>query len=193
MSTETPTLAVQMDVDKNNVQDVITPFDLPSDDIVEEVVDKPYGALTGNAKWFSNKLGYGFVTVVSKGPHYGKDIFCHHSGIHPANSKFRTLIKGEYINFDIEVGQNGDQAVNITGIMGGALLCDNNISYAGSAQAFSGQPPQIFQPVSHHGFDPNVVGVPTYTAGYQGVKPNYPPKKNGFPESYTKKPKQNRV
>jgi CspA family cold shock protein len=191
MTTETPPSppAVEMDTDAD-VENQKKPMD--TDDVVEEVVDKPYGALTGNAKWFSNKLGYGFVTVVSKGPHHGRDIFCHHLGIHPSNSKFRTLIKGEYINFDIEEGQKGDQAVNITGIMGGALLCDNNISYAGGPQAFSGSPGN-FQQGQNQSFDQNVVGVPTYTPGYQGVRPNFPPKKNGYSENYTKKPRQTRA
>lgn len=114
------------------VEDTMTEDE--STETVEETVEGKVGSLVGNCKWFNNRLGYGFVTVCSDGEHKGKDIFCHHSGVHPINSKFRTLIKGEYINFDIEEGQNGPQAVNITGILGGALMCDNNISYSVAGQ-----------------------------------------------------------
>lgn len=101
-------------------------------DVVMEVADRPYGVHTGVCKWFNNKLGFGFISVVSDDEYKNHDIFCHHSGVHPINSKFRTLVKGEYINFDVEQGAKGPQAINITGILGGALLCDNNISYTNS-------------------------------------------------------------
>ncbi len=101
-------------------------------DVVMETSDRKVGSLLGNVKWFSSKLGFGFLTVQSEGEMKGKDIFCHHTGIVPVNSKFRTLVKGEYINFDVEDGPNGPQGVNITGVGGGALMCDNNINYASS-------------------------------------------------------------
>jgi CspA family cold shock protein len=135
-----------------------------SPDIVMETVDRPVGALTGNVKWFNQKIGYGFLTVQSEGDLKGKDIFCHHTGICPVNSKFRTLIKGEYINFDVEEGKNGIQAVNITGIGGGALMCDNNISYTGLG------PIPSSGPVTGQG---NVLSPP-------GRKPRGPPFQAGF-------------
>jgi CspA family cold shock protein len=98
-------------------------------ELVEEKNDKKVGDYSGFVKWFSSPVGYGFITVISEGELKGKDIFCHHTGVCPVNSKFRTLVKGEYINFDLEDGQSGIQAVNITGIGGGALMCDNNINY----------------------------------------------------------------
>jgi len=92
---------------------------------VMEIVDvTDYGDNIGNCKWFNKKLGYGFITVYS-GEHKGKNIFVHHTGIKPLNSNFRTLRKGEYINFNIEFGKNGLQAVHVTGINGGPLMCDN--------------------------------------------------------------------
>ena len=42
-------------------------------------------------------------------------------------SNFRTLQKGEYISLDVEDGTNGLQGVNITGVFGGPLMCDNVI------------------------------------------------------------------
>ena len=35
---------------------------------------------TGRVKWFNNRAGFGFVTVLD-GPQKGEDVFAHHSGI----------------------------------------------------------------------------------------------------------------
>tara|TARA_Y100000992_G_C21192891_1_gene456494 strand:- start:86 stop:481 length:396 start_codon:yes stop_codon:yes gene_type:complete len=86
-----------------------------------------FGQYVGNCKWFNSRIGYGFVTIVSEGENKGKDIFVHHSGVKPKNSNFRTLQKGEYISLDVENGTNGLQGVNITGVFGGPLMCDNVI------------------------------------------------------------------
>jgi cold shock CspA family protein len=92
----------------------------------EEVGDNEHGECIGVCKWFNKKLGYGFITSYH-GEHKGVNIFVHHSGINPLNSNFRTLRKGEYVHFDIENGKNGLQALRVTGIMGGPLMCDNMI------------------------------------------------------------------
>lgn len=91
--------------------------------VEEENGTKKVGKYVGQCKWFNDLLGYGFVTVCDGGDK-GKDIFVHHSGIMPLNSNYRTLKKGEYLNFDIIDGMNGLQAVHVTGIQGGPLMCD---------------------------------------------------------------------
>lgn len=91
--------------------------------VEEENGSKKVGQYVGQCKWFNDLLGYGFVTVCD-GEDKGKDIFVHHSGIMPLNSNYRTLKKGEYLNFDIINGMNGLQAVHVTGIQGGPLMCD---------------------------------------------------------------------
>lgn len=91
--------------------------------VEEENGTKKVGKYVGQCKWFNDLLGYGFVTVCD-GEDKGKDIFVHHSGIMPLNSNYRTLKKGEYLNFDIINGMNGLQAVHVTGIQGGPLMCD---------------------------------------------------------------------
>jgi cold shock CspA family protein len=92
--------------------------------IVEEVTDNCDSVVyTGYTKWFNDKLGYGFITICD-GNEKGKDIFVHHSGIKPLNSNYKTLRKGEYIQFAILNGKNGNQAINVTGIKGGPLMCD---------------------------------------------------------------------
>ena len=99
---------------------------MSSETVVQEVSNEPkVGELVGQCKWWSDKLGYGFITV-QQGDMKGKDIFVHHTGIRPLNSNYRTLKKGEYINFDVIEGDNGLQAVNVTGIGGGSLICDVN-------------------------------------------------------------------
>ena len=98
----------------------------------EEIIDNnEHGEIIGNCKWFNKKLGYGFITVYT-GPRRGVNIFVHHTGIKPLNSNFRTLRKGEYVHFNIVDGQNGLQATDVTGIMGGPLMCDNVESRRGS-------------------------------------------------------------
>jgi len=83
------------------------------------------GSTTGVCKWFNNKLGYGFVTVLD-GDHANKDIFVHHSGIRPSFSVYKALLCGEYVQFDIVSGAKDIHAVNVTGIGGGSLMCDQN-------------------------------------------------------------------
>ena len=95
--------------------------------ILNEVIDnEKCGKYVAMCKWFNDKLGFGFVTIW-QGQEKGKDIFVHHSSIKPANSIYKTLKKGEYINFNIIDGMNGLQAVDVTGINGGPLMCDHVI------------------------------------------------------------------
>ena len=61
----------------------------------------------GTVKWFSDKKGYGFIEQEN-----GPDIFVHHSGIGGAG--FKSLNEGDRVTFDIEEGQKGPAAVNVT-------------------------------------------------------------------------------
>ena len=124
--------------------------------VPEDVPEKDVGEYIGQCKWFNDKLGYGFVTIRS-GNEKGKDIFVHHSGVKPSNSNYKTLRKGEYIQFDIMEGQNGLQAVNVRGIGGGPLMCDfvtakSTVPYGVVNNPFVTEqpmPPQQWQTVSH--------------------------------------------
>lgn len=119
--------------------------------VMDEIVDVNEHTVkyVGQCKWFSDKLGYGFLTICN-GDKKGVDIFAHHSGVKPLNSNYRTLRKGEYVEFGIVNGMNGLQAVNITGINGGALMCDfvthkklttNNIVYSDQNKFMHHPPP----------------------------------------------------
>ena len=92
--------------------------------VVEEQKDeRVVGEFLGQCKWFNDRLGYGFLTVQA-GEKKGVDIFVHHSGLKPLNSNYKTLFKGEYVNFNIIQGDHGLQGVHITGVAGGSLMCD---------------------------------------------------------------------
>lgn len=82
----------------------------------------------GQVKWFNNKIGYGFITLLTKNKEEeNRDIFVHHMNVCPLESNYRTLRTGEYVEFDIEQNCEGDhkeQAVSVTGIYGKELMCD---------------------------------------------------------------------
>lgn len=88
------------------------------------VTDNSTDLFRGVCKWFNNKKGYGFVTIVSDNSK-GTDVFVHQSNIQPNNSTYRTLCNGEYVQFNLGKSDNGSQAVNIRGIDNGPLMCDN--------------------------------------------------------------------
>ncbi|PIQ89751.1 MAG: cold-shock protein [Candidatus Omnitrophica bacterium CG11_big_fil_rev_8_21_14_0_20_42_13] len=61
---------------------------------------------TGTVKWFSNQKGYGFIAIEGD-----KDVFVHHSAIQ--GDGYKSLDEGQKVEFDIEKGPKGDQAVNV--------------------------------------------------------------------------------
>tara|TARA_B100001027_G_C16073964_1_gene244285 strand:+ start:42 stop:596 length:555 start_codon:yes stop_codon:yes gene_type:complete len=90
------------------------------------------GVHTGQVKWFNRRRGYGFIKILesknigdSKESFIGKDVFVHQSHIKPQKSSYRSLEENEYVQLGLSVDdKNVTQAVNVTGILGGTLLCD---------------------------------------------------------------------
>ena len=64
------------------------------------------GIVKGKVKWFSNQKGYGFITTEE-----GKDVFVHHTAI--KGEGYRSLQEGQEVEFDVEKGAKGEQAVNV--------------------------------------------------------------------------------
>lgn len=60
----------------------------------------------GKVKWFSNQKGYGFIT-----PESGNDVFVHHTAIQ--GEGYKTLQEGDEVEFEIQQGPKGEQAVNV--------------------------------------------------------------------------------
>lgn len=60
----------------------------------------------GTVKWFNAAKGYGFIQRSS-----GEDVFVHFKSIEMEG--FRTLRQGDSVEFDIEEGPKGLQAIKV--------------------------------------------------------------------------------
>ena len=92
--------------------------------------------LTGIVKWFNNRAGFGFVTVLS-GDRKEEDVFAHHSGITVDSEQYKYLVQGEYVTFDLRKSDNQEhpyQAGNIRGVEGGPLMCETRLAMRKSSQ-----------------------------------------------------------
>jgi len=63
----------------------------------------------GTVKWFNAEKGFGFISQEN-----GPDVFAHFSEIQ--SNGFKSLEDGQKVNFEVEQGQRGPQATNITKI-----------------------------------------------------------------------------
>ena len=65
---------------------------------------------SGTVKWFNSRKGYGFITVEGE----ERDVFVHYSNIVKEADEFATLNENDEVEFDIEQGQKGPEAKNVT-------------------------------------------------------------------------------
>ena len=63
----------------------------------------------GTVKWFSNEKGYGFIEREG-----GDDVFVHFSAI--TMEGYKSLTEGQRVQFDVEQGDKGLQAVNVQAV-----------------------------------------------------------------------------
>lgn len=63
----------------------------------------------GTVKWFNGSKGYGFIEREE-----GEDVFVHFSAIQ--GDGFRNLEEGQRVEFDVEQGEKGLQAVNVVAV-----------------------------------------------------------------------------
>ncbi len=63
--------------------------------------------VNGIVKWFNDSKGFGFIEQES-----GSDVFVHHSAIN--STGFKSLQEGDRVTFEIEQGQKGPSATNVT-------------------------------------------------------------------------------
>ena len=60
----------------------------------------------GTVKWFNDKKGFGFLSREE-----GDDVFVHHTSI--LAEGFKTLREGQEVEFEVQDGPKGPQAVNV--------------------------------------------------------------------------------
>ena len=63
--------------------------------------------IIGTVKWFNGGKGYGFISREG-----GEDVFVHFSAIQ--GDGYRNLEEGQRVEFNIEQGAKGLQAINVT-------------------------------------------------------------------------------
>lgn len=66
-----------------------------------------FGMARGKIKWFNDAKGYGFIEQES-----GEDVFVHFSAIQMDG--FKTLAEGQVVEFEIQSGNKGLHAANVT-------------------------------------------------------------------------------
>ena len=95
--------------------------------------------LTGRVKWFNNKTGFGFISVVGGDDQFkhASEIFVHHSAVTVSQEQYRYLVEGEYVEFVVvstDSGTHKFQAGDVRGVKGGKLFCETRHEHRASQE-----------------------------------------------------------
>ena len=99
--------------------------------------------LTGRVKWFNNKTGFGFISVVGGNDQFkdASEVFVHHSAVTVSQEQYRYLVEGEYVEFSVVTTESGDhkfQAGDVRGVKGGKLFCETRHEHRASQDGGAG-------------------------------------------------------
>jgi len=155
--------------------------------------------LIGRVKWFNNKTGFGFITVVGGKNENAKDatdVFVHHSAISVAQEQYRYLVQGEYVEFTLgplanpTEGGHQFQATEVTGVKGGKLICETRYD---SRKTRPVNERESHPPVNTHS-EPPTRGGPSRGRGTSRPSRGAPRRTGGYTEEWmlvrTRRPTQ---
>jgi cold shock CspA family protein len=94
----------------------------------EQVISDTKKKTLGLVKWFDSRGGFGFITILPEETNAGKDIFVHYSSLSVAQSQYKYLVLGEYVEFIVSSSDNEKyefSAKEVSGIRGGNLMCES--------------------------------------------------------------------
>jgi len=80
---------------------------LPKNKVSKSETEEEGSMIKGRVKWFDANKGFGFITRDD-----GGDVFVHYTAIQ--GEGYRKLEEGQKVQFEVEQGKKGPQAINVS-------------------------------------------------------------------------------